>query len=398
MNFIDIYLFNDIRLHIFDILTNTDKFILNLVCKLTYTGIHKANYIRYICKRNYINLLQYVIEMVNLKHIPAINYSKMYKYAIKYAQFDILNFGFENIKFDKNEKLGEHAAKYGHISVLSWLYSRNLIEKTNAQICAYSAYNGQLVTLKWLRRNGYKWDRSTLLNAIYSGHINVVKWSLKWGLFTTTAWKIASINNRVEILQLLHDFGYPFINKSTYAAQYGNYEVLAWMQKNGYEIHNRCDWYMVRNGIHVDAKLLTNEDFQYERENLYKDKKFTQEQKEQKMINTLKWLKNTNYVWGSELHHCAIYVGNLPVINWLHDNLKILVWNEDATQWTRKQEVLEWIIQRNYKFDIRLSNKLAKSGHHKLLEWVVLHGNPTDIWVTMNKISYNVTHFMDKPL
>jgi hypothetical protein len=309
-----------------------------------------------------------------------------------------MKFDTSNLKFDNNEKLGEYAAKYGHISVLSWLYSRNLIKKTNTQICAYGAYNGQLITLKWLRRNGYKWDTSTLINAIYNGHTNVVKWALKWGLFTTKAWLVSSINNRIEILQLLHDSGCYFSNKSEYADQFGNYEVLIWMQKNGYEIHNRCDWYIIRNGLHVSENLLSDVSFRSYRKEMYKDEKLTQDQKEQKMINTLNWLKNTNYVWGNELHHCAIYVGNLPVINWLHDNLNILIWNEEATRWARKQEVLEWIIKNNYKFDVRLSNDLAKRGHNELLKWIILRGCPIDVWVTINKLFSDIAHFTGLPL
>lgn len=390
MNFLDIYLFSDIRIHLFAKLHNADKFILNLVCKLTYTGVHKTNYIKYVCKHNYINLLKYVIEMGNLKF----DYFKLWKYAIKYAQLDILNMGLNAVSDEF--LLGEYAAYYGHNDVLSLFYSQNLIDKSNTSICASSAKGGKLETLKWLRRNNYEWDHLTLQYAIYSGSIDMVKWVIKWGLRSTSAWKVAAINNRIEIMQLLRDSNVTFTNPSIFASQFGNYEVLAWMQKHGYGINQKIEWYITHHGIHITLDQLIDKNAKHNRTKLYKDEKLTQTQKEQKMINTLDWLKNTNYNWTYNIHNHAIYMGNISIINWFNDNLKFLVWDEEGTQWARQEETLDWIItNKGYIWDERLTNNLAKYGEHKLMEWAILRGCPTDIWATTHKMMYKFTNLFE---
>jgi hypothetical protein len=83
------------------------------------------------------------------------------------------------------------AAEAGHINVLEWTKTNtevfcNMKEGTDYTphgilICARAARSGNTEVLKWLRKNEFEWDGSTIKEALDNGHMKTAKWARENG-------------------------------------------------------------------------------------------------------------------------------------------------------------------------------------------------------------------------
>jgi hypothetical protein len=55
------------------------------------------------------------------------------------------------------------------------------IEKSPGKVCAEAAHGGHFEMLKWLRDEGYTWERHTCSLAAKEGHWEVLKWAVENG-------------------------------------------------------------------------------------------------------------------------------------------------------------------------------------------------------------------------
>ena len=72
------------------------------------------------------------------------------------------------------------AATGGHVHILEWLQRRGTI-KWDPTICGAAAAAGQLDALKWLRLQGYPWDKMTTAWGAVGGHTALVAWARENG-------------------------------------------------------------------------------------------------------------------------------------------------------------------------------------------------------------------------
>ncbi|KAF0694539.1 Aste57867_14579 [Aphanomyces stellatus] len=130
----------------------------------------------------------------------------------------------------------DRAAKNGHIDVLAWLYDHtNVTCTTNAMDDA--ARNGHLDALEWLHAHQSKGaTNASVQYAAEHGHTDVVLWLLVHQpqmTKTALAMEAAAHRGHLEVVQALHDFGWPSTKRvMERAAAGGHLHVLQWLRAN----------------------------------------------------------------------------------------------------------------------------------------------------------------------
>jgi hypothetical protein len=97
------------------------------------------------------------------------------------GKLDMLEWAVEN-GLPWHPTAGEVAAWGGYKEVLMWAIEKGLpIEKSPGKVCAEAAHGGHFEMLKWLRDEGYTWERHTCSLAAKEGHWEVLKWAVENG-------------------------------------------------------------------------------------------------------------------------------------------------------------------------------------------------------------------------
>ena len=132
------------------------------------------------------------------------------------------------------------AVKSQNLQNMMWIKKRNanIFMGINLKICAYTAKQGNLNILKWLKKNGCPWDEDTFESAACNGDMETLEWLKKnkcpWDAETFV---VAARSGKIEILEWLKRNKCPW-NAITFpaaAARY-NLRVLWWLKVN------ECPW------------------------------------------------------------------------------------------------------------------------------------------------------------
>ena len=147
------------------------------------------------------------------------------------------------------ELRARNAIQFGDLSGLQLLHQRGVLTKRSDQeldslntntacLCTFTAQEGQLEILKWLRANDFPWSERTCEYAAESGHLEVLQWARENGCpWHESTCKYAATGGRLEVLQWARANGCPWNERTCGAAAvHGHLEVLQWARANG------CPW------------------------------------------------------------------------------------------------------------------------------------------------------------
>jgi hypothetical protein len=80
------------------------------------------------------------------------------------------------------------AARGGHLKLLKWTRKNGFA--WNKTTCESAAAGGNLKILKWARKNECPWDENTCTEAASTGHLEILKWCKEngcpWNAYTCT--------------------------------------------------------------------------------------------------------------------------------------------------------------------------------------------------------------------
>jgi len=154
---------------------------------------------------------------------------------------------FEDVGTGKKqlEFFWTNAIRYGRVNVMQWAHQQNFMENTRILVtwmnpfrtgaCTTAAKYGQLLTLQWLKANGYAWNFVTSIGAPHGGHPRILERARCDG--TCEPFNIAAIHGHLNILQWLRENGCDWNeNTCATAAKYGHLHILQWARENG------CPW------------------------------------------------------------------------------------------------------------------------------------------------------------
>jgi hypothetical protein len=141
------------------------------------------------------------------------------------------------INQDKYCETTFEAAERGHLECLRYLHKNGC--KWDAWSCIFAALNGHLECLKYLHENGCKWDEFTCAYAAKNGHLECLRYAhengCKWNRMTC---RDAAENGHLECLRYAHENGCEWDEFTcAYTADNGHLECLMYLHENG------CEWY-----------------------------------------------------------------------------------------------------------------------------------------------------------
>ena len=116
-----------------------------------------------------------------------------------------------------------------------WLHRRRGYSVYKGPSANYTAGNGQLETLKWVRANGGEWTHWAADWAAENGHLETLKWiRANGGEWTTYAANWAAKNGHLETLKWIRANGGEWTTDAAdNAAENGHLETLQWIRDNG---------------------------------------------------------------------------------------------------------------------------------------------------------------------
>lgn len=103
--------------------------------------------------------------------------------AADHGQLHILEWIIENdFPYNTND-LYRSSIRGGHIDIFKWLLSKNIVlsDLYKDSLCLFAVYGGQLSTLKWLREQGYSWDKYIPYEAAKKDHLEIFIWAIENG-------------------------------------------------------------------------------------------------------------------------------------------------------------------------------------------------------------------------
>eukprot|EP00797_Seminavis_robusta_P010078 Sro173_g076240.2 (279) ;mRNA; r:28935-29771 len=131
--------------------------------------------------------------------------------------------------FPWNEQTCARAAEYGHLEMLQW--SRENGCPWNERTCAEAAEGGHLDVLKWARENRCRWDSCTCSCAAEGGHLDTLKWAREMGVHGSIDMCLCCFKWHLD-LKWARENGCPWdVWTCAFAARNGHLEILKWAVK-----------------------------------------------------------------------------------------------------------------------------------------------------------------------
>ena len=177
-------------------------------------------------RKGYINILQYAVEnkwgwdlYINT-------------YAAEKGQIDALKWLHKNVQ-KCNHYTYVKAASAGKISILEWLEEEVMTyDRNNTLPLEEAASTGQLETVKWLHKRGFRLTELVFSSA-GAGTIEVLEYLIDNNCpMDTYAYATAIMSNKLENIKWLHLHKCPYDNDSTLLAQNMNHpnpEIIKWL-------------------------------------------------------------------------------------------------------------------------------------------------------------------------
>jgi hypothetical protein len=124
-------------------------------------------------------------------------------------------------------------AKNGHLETLQWIRANGGGWTEDA--ADWAAGNGHLETLEWIRANGGGWTYEAADRAAQNGHLETLKWiRANGGEWTDCAAEWAARNGHLETLKWIRANGGEWTTRDAdWAAGNGHLKTLQWIRANG---------------------------------------------------------------------------------------------------------------------------------------------------------------------
>lgn len=195
-----------------------------------------------------------------------------------------------------------------------------------------TAKMGDEVLVSWIQRNDFEALRRYLLANAYDRE---------------TIGRYAIQEGNLAVLQWAYCPDDAFGNRSICpeAAAYGQRHILEWAMHEG--LLNAETWHRAAAEGRVDS---------------------------------LQWLYDQRYPWGTYTCACAAENGRLDVLQWLHEHG--CPWGTETCASAAKYGdlyILRWLRDRNCPWDALTCRAAAYAGHLEVLQWARAQGCPCDI-------------------
>ncbi|GFH47634.1 hypothetical protein CTEN210_04109 [Chaetoceros tenuissimus] len=238
------------------------------------------------------------------------------------------------------EELCIKAAKYDKehaLVTLKWLRQNGY--SWHERFCRAAALNDNLQALKWARNNNCPWNAGTLCEAAKRGNIPIIEYCLQNQCPMTIGVCACAMENKdhktaLAVLKLLRQnlcpWDYGTVDKAIYS---GNFEAMLWAKRNG------CAWRIdsfalltQRGNVSIIEEVLQHE--QQHGSNLFLQTEgtvkmtpdvirvinsvmFVSRSSDSLIIEKLKLLRKYGYEWNAETFIENVKHGRLLVLQWL---------------------------------------------------------------------------------
>lgn len=141
------------------------------------------------------------------------------------------------LKEEHKELIWHHAGKNGHVSVLTWLHSNDLMLTCDEKIWSDALEYGRVDVLDWLVERGHQVpeDSSIVHLGVRRGHISVLEWAQDHGCtFTEEDCVSAAMCGHLATLQWLRANDCSWDGRVlSWAEERGHFRVATWARING---------------------------------------------------------------------------------------------------------------------------------------------------------------------
>ena len=304
-------------------------------------------------------------------------------------------------------------ASYGNLSLMKWLREKNC--PWSEETFSSAAANGNFENMKWLREEKCPWSESTFYESAKNGNLETMKWlreeECPWteSVFSVTAYRgnlghmkwlreekcpwiestfsSAATNGNLENMKWLKEEKCPWGARTfESAAENGNLKNMKWLREQG------CLW-----NRRTFAKIVLNKNWGIKwRRYIEGDISYGLYDTENKVLESIKWLKEQGCPWGPETFQNAAEIGILQNMKWLRE--KGCPWNEetfykaaengnlDNMKWLR-EEGCPWN-EQTFNIAVRVSKNLEN------LEWLKAQRCPWNKEILFWAI-WNSSHYLE---
>lgn len=211
-------------------------------------------------EREYLDILQYLYELD-----PSCDSYNLI-IAAHNGYLPIVQW-FDEKKYRLNDNVCSAAAESGNLELLQWLYEQGC--KFNEEACINAVIEGTLENIKWLysinSSQGF-WDEDMV--SCTNGKLELLQWfhlgiGIKLETWSEDVFERIIMNVGLETLQWLHNNA----ELSTHilrdelnfiAVRYEQYDILCWLNKNGYTWTTKLCTYAAGRNINILTFLLSN--------------------------------------------------------------------------------------------------------------------------------------------
>ena len=310
---------------------------------------------------------------------------------------------FDQMKWAKSQgfvwdlKTCSSAAEGGRLDILQWARERGC--PWNEQCCEKAARTGNMEILKWARERDCPWDMKTTIAAARGGHLEIIQWAVDNGCplpskitFTTNFKNIvvfeyllkkgctvdssaideAAVEGHMETVKWLLKYVSPSVQERMLickmAASHGDINMLQWTKENGYEWDEET----------INYAVSKPRAFKWLRDNGCPwDGSVSYEIVIVENVKLLKWALKRKCPVDSQICETAAEIGNIEVMkillqfNCMVDSTKIA----RAAINTSNYRLLNWLVKNGV---VTLTKELYKmaEGQQEMTEWLVRHNCP----------------------
>ncbi|GFH53335.1 hypothetical protein CTEN210_09811 [Chaetoceros tenuissimus] len=132
----------------------------------------------------------------------------------------------------------ENVVGQGNIEIMKWMRTQGFF--FDKDTCASAAYGNNLEVLRWLRSEGYSLDDHTFFNAVSSGDLDMIQFCIDNDIPFDEELYVGAISNNddpINTIKLLRSNGYPWHPSACARAVVEcDLKLLLWLRCNG------CPW------------------------------------------------------------------------------------------------------------------------------------------------------------
>lgn len=191
--------------------------------------------------------INYICSSINLfewaKNHPHFYGNKLPILLTKNGDLNLLKFIFKNgYKYDPDIYYEAARSSFDNNEIVKWCFKNNF--KPNVKAIQGACENGNLNLVKWMDKNKFPFNKNACNMAVYYNHLDVLKFLIKREYpWDKKIYEYAAKNGNIKILAFLlniagRDLSMPWWDENTLimAAKHDQFKTLKWLRKN------RCPW------------------------------------------------------------------------------------------------------------------------------------------------------------